>query len=679
VFEKVLIANRGEIACRIISTCRRMGIASVAVYSDADVQGRHVRLANEAHRIGPAAARESYLHIDRILQAARVSGAQAIHPGYGFLSENPQFAQRVAEIGLSFIGPPVAAMQAMSSKATARELMLRAGVPVLPGYHGERQELAWLRSQARQIGYPVLIKAVGGGGGKGMRVVDEDAAFAANLAACQREAQASFADARVLLEKYLPAPRHIEVQIFGDRAGQIVHLFERDCSAQRRHQKVIEEARAAHLTDEQRSALTRAACEAGAAVGYSGAGTVEFLLDAEGRHYFIEMNTRIQVEHAVTEMIAGVDLVEWQLRVAAGEPLPRAQQAIVAAGHAIEARLYAEQPATGFLPCSGQLRQFDLPEAGEREGFTLRVETGVTRGDVIGIDYDPLLAKLIVHAASRTLALAGLALALAQVRIAGLGNNVLFLRRLLMSPAMQRGSIHTDYIEQHVPQLLGALQGKPTHASCIARVAAALWQLERERQPAGDDALRAGGSPWSLCDGWRLNTALQRTLHFESGGGGDTQSVSVEYRAAAPWIGTQGMAEPASLMALGANEYTLRLGESAHRLQIVPDADWLQVGIGLEQFRLRWRNPLDIALTASADAASLTAPMPGRIVALPVRAGERVARGTALVVMEAMKMEHTVCAPEQGVVRGYRVREGEQVQEGALLVDFEPVGPAPQA
>jgi 3-methylcrotonyl-CoA carboxylase alpha subunit len=682
VFDKVLIANRGEIACRIIATCRRLGIASVAVYSDADAQALHVQLADEAWRIGPASARDSYLNIERLLQAAHDSGAQAVHPGYGFLSENPQFAQRIADSGLAFIGPPVSAMQAMSSKATARELMLRAGVPVLPGYQGERQEPAWLLNQAENIGFPVLIKAVAGGGGKGMRVVRDADSFAAALAACQREAQASFADARVLLEKYLPCPRHIEVQVFGDASGQVVHLFERDCSAQRRHQKVIEEARAPRLSDAQRVGLTTAACEAARAVGYTGAGTVEFLLDAQGQHHFIEMNTRIQVEHAVTEMICGVDLVEWQLRIAAGEALPLSQSQIRASGHAIEVRLYAEQPEAGFLPASGRLQRFALPPPGAQGDCTLRLESGVVAGDIIGIDYDPMLAKLIVHGVSRAAALAGLAVALSRVRIAGVGNNLLLLRRLLASRAFVAAQIDTDYIERELSSLL-APAARDAAAPPAVLAAAALWQLEHE-QRAGAACERT--DPWAYSDGWRLNGALLRSLQFEiaparAGGGAQAGVQRVELQVR---YGRRGVAiaqasgfQDARLVALGEDLYELALGEYAERLQLLADGDWLQVTLGLAQYRLRWRDPLLVQAAAQAAQASLAAPMPGRIIALAAAPGARVMRGSALLVMEAMKMEHTLCAPADGTVRGYRARVGDQVQEGTLLVDFEAASETP--
>ncbi|MGH8143272.1 MAG: acetyl/propionyl/methylcrotonyl-CoA carboxylase subunit alpha [Steroidobacteraceae bacterium] len=668
MFARILIANRGEIACRIIATCRRLGIATVALYSDADAGALHVRLADEARRVGPAPARDSYLDIERIIAAARASGAQAIHPGYGFLAENPQFAARVAAAGVVFIGPPVAAMQAMSSKASARALMQRCGVPILPGYQGEQQGAGQLRAQAERIGYPVLLKPAFGGGGKGMRQVSEATDFAASLAACQREAEASFGDDRVVLEKYLPAPRHIEVQVFGDQHGRIVHLYERDCSAQRRHQKVIEEAPAPGLTAAQRSALTGAACEAARAVGYTGAGTVEFLFDEGGNFYFIEMNTRIQVEHAVTEMITGIDLVEWQLRIAAGEPLPLTQQQIVPAGHAIEARLYAEVPESGFLPSAGMLRRFELPPATD----TLRLETGVESGDAVGIDYDPMLAKLIVRAPTRLEAVAGLAAALAQVRVSGVGTNLLFLRRLLANAALRAGGIDTGFIERELA-VLTQVQDQAADPT-LALAAAALWTLEQERRIAAAAGPDPRMSPWQRADGWRLNGTHVRTLQFEAAAGTAPggPAVQVEYRPQGTWLAIGTHSGAARLVDLGHAQFSVVFAERSTRVQIEQEAGELRIGVGLGQYRLRRRDPLAVLGMAQALETNLAAPMPGRIIALLVRAGEAVAKGTALLIMEAMKMEHTICAPADGSVRAYRTEVGAQVQEGAQLLDFEP-------
>ena len=658
MFHKVLIANRGEIACRVIATCRRLGIATVAVYSQADAASRHVRLADEAVCVGPAAARDSYLRAAAIIQAALRCGAQAIHPGYGFLSENPQFAQHCQAAGLVFIGPPVAAMRAMSSKASAKELMQRCGVPLLPGYHGEDQDAALLAREAARIGYPVLIKATAGGGGKGMRVVESAALFDERLASCRREARSSFNDERVLLEKYLVQPRHIEVQVFGDDAGQIVHLFERDCSAQRRHQKVLEEAPAPHLSDAQRAAITRAACDVARAVGYTGAGTVEFLVDAAGEFYFMEMNTRIQVEHPVTEMITGLDLVEWQLRVADGEALPLSQQQIAMRGHAIEVRIYAEVPEAGFLPSSGTLTRFELPRA----DAGLRLETGIERGERVGIDYDPMLAKLIVHADTRAAALAALRRALAQVRIAGVGNNVMFLRRLAASEALADGQLDVGTIEREHTLAVGR------HAAPDARAlaAAALWTLLQERP--------AAPSVWNAADGWRLNGHLIRTLVFADADAAATaavSSVSVDYRADGLWLAIGQQRGAATLRAEGNDCFFLQYGDDAVQVQIEEQADVLQLLIGEHDHRLRRLDPLRGAGNAYVAEASLAAPMPGRVIAQLVAAGSAVAKGAPLLILEAMKMEHTICAPANGTVRAFRAAVGEQVREGWELIEFD--------
>jgi 3-methylcrotonyl-CoA carboxylase alpha subunit len=673
MFDKILIANRGEIACRVIATCRRLGVATVAVYSEADAAARHVRLADQAVCIGAAAARDSYLRIPAIIDAARQCGAQAIHPGYGFLSENPQFAQSCLAAGLIFIGPPVAAMRAMSSKASAKQLMQRCGVPLLPGYHGEEQDPAHLRREAERIGYPVLIKATAGGGGKGMRVVESAAVFDERLASCQREARASFNDARVLLEKYLQQPRHIEVQIFGDNDGQIVHLFERDCSAQRRHQKVLEEAPAPHLSEAQRERMTRAACDAARAVDYTGAGTVEFLLEAGGGFYFMEMNTRIQVEHPVTEMITGLDLVEWQLRVAAGEALPLSQQQIAMHGHAIEVRLYAEVPEAGFLPSSGTLRRFELPAA----SGALRIETGIEAGDRVGIDYDPMLAKLIVHAGTRREAVAALRAALSQVRIAGVGNNVMFLRRLAASRTFAAGRLDIGFIERERALVAGA--PKPPDAAVLA--AAALWTIRQER-PAAPCA-------WNAGDGWRLNGFLTRTLEFDCVGVADAatgaaapaapSAVAVQYRADGLRLAIGERTAAALLRAQDSDSFYLQYGAEGVRLQIEEEAGQLHIVVGDDEYRLHRRDPLRSSADAYVAEASLAAPMPGRVIAQLVTAGSAVIKGEPLLILEAMKMEHTICAPANGTVRGYRAAVGEQVREGWDLIDFEatPGSPSP--
>ena len=588
MFDKILIANRGEIACRVIKTARRMGIRSVAVYSEADVGARHVRLADEAVLLGPAPARESYLAVDRIVAACRQTGAQAVHPGYGFLAENADFADACAAGGIVFIGPPAAAIRAMGSKSEARKLMEKAGVPLTPGYHGDEQAADFLRAQADAIGYPVLIKAAAGGGGKGMRAVACAEDFAAALASCRREAQAAFGDEHVLIEKYLQPARHIEIQVFGDTQGNVIHLFERDCSVQRRHQKVLEEAPAPGMTPARRAALGQAAVAAAQAVGYVGAGTVEFLVAPDGAFHFMEMNTRLQVEHPVTEMITGLDLVEWQLRVAAGEPLPLAQEQLAIRGHALEARIYAEDPDKGFLPSAGRLVHLAPPE----ESPHVRVDSGVEQGDAIAPHYDPMISKLIVWDETRARALARMRQALAQYRIAGVANNVGFLARLVACPAFAAADLDTGLIEREQDFLF----------------------------PRGDAARTAADphSPWRLRDGWRMNSAARRELTFRAGATG--KSIAVAYRA------------EGSGFALEAD------GQAS---------------------------------TAGGCDASLTAPMPGKVVALLAERGARVEKGAPLLILEAMKMEHTIAAPAAGTVKTFRCGVGDQVAEGAELVEFE--------
>jgi 3-methylcrotonyl-CoA carboxylase alpha subunit len=511
MFTTILIANRGEIACRVASTARRLGIRTVAVYSEADAGARHVALCDAAVPIGPSQASASYLRGDLIIAAALASGAQAIHPGYGFLSENAAFAEACAAAGLVFIGPPPAAMRAMGSKSAAKTLMERAGVPLVPGYHGARQDAPFLQQQADTIGYPVLLKASAGGGGKGMRIVDSGAAFAAALASCQREALSAFGDDQVLVEKYLSRPRHIEIQVFADTHGNCIHLFERDCSVQRRHQKVLEEAPAPGMPAERRAAMGAAAVAAARAVQYVGAGTVEFIANQDGSFYFMEMNTRLQVEHPVTEMITGTDLVEWQLRVAAGQPLPCTQPQLAIAGHAIEARIYAENPEHGFLPSTGTLRHLRTPAALQFEtGVTsggagpVRIDSGVTEGDTISPFYDPMIAKLIVWGADRDAALARLGQALAAYQIVGPATNIAFLQRLVTSPAFAGAELDTGLIERYHDVLFPPPVTAPAGALALAVVALLL----AERGPAA--------GPWDQSSGWRLNGTLKRQLDVGS-------------------------------------------------------------------------------------------------------------------------------------------------------------------
>ena len=651
-FDKVLIANRGEIACRVIATCRRLGIATVAVYSEADAQARHVRLADEAYCVGPAAARDSYLRIDRILDAAQRSGAQAIHPGYGFLSENAAFAQACADAGIVFIGPPVDAIRAMGSKSAAKTRMQAAGVPLVPGYHGDDQQPSRLQAEADHIGYPVLIKASAGGGGKGMRVVHAASDFIAALQSCQREAASSFGDERVLIERYLQQPRHIEIQVFADQQGQTISLHERDCSAQRRHQKVVEEAPAPGISEAQRSAMGQAACDAARAVGYVGAGTVEFIADGRdtSRFYFMEMNTRLQVEHPVTEMITGLDLVEWQLRVAAGEPLPLTQAQVPLRGHAIEVRLYAEEPEKGFLPSIGKLSWFSTGAPSPH----LRLDSGVEAGDEVTPHYDPMLAKLIVWDTTRDAAVQRMLAALAQTQIAGVGHNVAFLSRLIGHAAFRRGEVDTGLIERESEILLAA----PTRVPLEAVAAAALAQL-------GDEHAADAGTPWAA-DGWRLNGALRRQLTYRCGE--QVAPCAIDYVGPGRYR-IDGIEATVSHQPDG--RLQLRLGERACVATVVADRLQRDVFVDGLQYRLRYDDPLAHDAAGDEAGGSLLAPMPGKIISLLVEPGASVVQGQALLVMEAMKMEMTVCAPRAGLVAAYRCAVGEQVREGVELVDLQ--------
>ena len=653
MFDKILIANRGEIACRVIVTCRRLGIATVAVYSDADRDARHVRLADEAIHIGPAPAAESYLRGEVILDAARRSGAQAIHPGYGFLSENAGFARACAEAGIVFIGPPASAIDAMGDKSAAKALMQQAGVPLTPGYHGELQDAEFLRTQADAIGYPVLIKASAGGGGKGMRKVERSEDFADALASCQREAQSAFGNAHVLVEKYVERPRHIEIQVFGDSHGNVVHLFERDCSVQRRHQKVLEEAPAPGMTSERRAAMGKAATDAARAVGYIGAGTVEFIAGPDGDFYFMEMNTRLQVEHPVTELITGTDLVEWQLRVAAGQPLPKTQEELRIHGHAIEARLYAEDADRGFLPSTGTLRYLHLPAT----GANVRVDAGVEQGDAISPYYDPMIAKLIVHDIDRDSALRRMQQALAQCRAVGVTTNAAFLRRLVLTDSFRHANLDTALIERERDAL------DVRHASATPED----WVLAAILASDSLAPANAGTSPWDIADGWRLTGPALRALTLEH----LEQRQTLHLRRQIDGWQVQAGNETLHVSGqLHAGDYAVQIEQRLLRGHAVRDGNALHVFGTDRHLRFTLHDPVAEAEDAGDHGGSLLAPMPGRVIALLVEPGTRVARGAPLLVMEAMKMEHTLQAPADGTVVGYRVRSGEQVGDGVVLVDF---------
>ena len=674
MFSKLLIANRGEIACRVIRTARDLGIRTVAVFSDADAGAMHVALADEAVHIGPAPAAESYLDQQAILAAAARSGAVAIHPGYGFLSENAEFAEACAASGITFVGPPADAMRAMGAKDAAKRLMEAAGVPVVPGYHGEAQDPGLLGREAERIGYPVLIKAVAGGGGRGMRRVDSADEFQTALAAAQREAKAAFGDDRVLVERYLAKPRHIEIQIFADSHGNVVHLFERDCTIQRRHQKVIEEAPAPGMPPAMRERMGEAAVRAAKAVGYVGAGTVEFIADAEGGlsedgFFFIEMNTRLQVEHPVTEMITGLDLVEWQLRVAAGDPLPLQQAALTITGHALEARLYAENPAGGkFLPSTGQLRQLRLPAG---DVGHVRVDTGVRPGDAVSMFYDPMIAKLIVHGADRDQARYRLRAALEAVRVAGPVTNAGFLRAIVDHPAFAAADLDTGFIDRHLEALLpqsGAASDDMLLALAATGVLCARKSSARKQADASGDPY----SPWDATSGWRLNGIGRETLGFLLAG--TLREVGVVH---AP--GGMRLVLPSCEDAHGVHvSGTLDDGElvaeiDGQRLTAGFDVSEGRVTVMLagDAFVIELHDPMQAAELEEGGAGDVTAPMPGKLVSVRIAKGDSVRKGDPLAVLEAMKMEHTLIAPADGVIAAVHYAQGDQVEEGVTIIAFE--------
>ncbi|MFP3741594.1 acetyl/propionyl/methylcrotonyl-CoA carboxylase subunit alpha [Achromobacter sp. SIMBA_011] len=669
MFDTLLIANRGEIACRVAATARRLGIRTVAVYSDADADARHVAACDIAVHIGGPEPRASYLRADAILQAARDTGAQAIHPGYGFLSENEAFAEAAEQAGIAFVGPPASAIAAMGSKSAAKSLMEKAGVPLVPGYHGDNQDPQFLKEKADAIGYPVLIKASAGGGGKGMRVVESTGAFLDALASCQREAASSFGDDRVLIERYLQKPRHIEIQVFADSHGNCVYLFERDCSVQRRHQKVIEEAPAPGMTEERRRAMGEAAVAAARAVGYVGAGTVEFIAEPDGRFYFMEMNTRLQVEHPVTEMITGHDLVEWQLRVAAGQPLPARQEDLRIHGHAIEARIYAENPEKGFLPSIGTLAYLGLPAHVAFANGDIRVDGGVRTGDTITPFYDPMIAKLIVHGADRDQARARMLQALAQTQAVGVQTNVAFLSRLMRDSAFAAADLDTGLIERQRATLLP--EPTPADAATLALATAAVLASQGQAQSAPLTA--APADPWDTRDGWRLGGRYQRTLQWIDNG--ETRHVTV-VRQGADWTldsgdGARPFAWRAEDRDGPARVLRITLDGRERAGTVVLHADKAHVfGDGAARV-LDLYDPLAHAQDTQGDhGGGLTAPMPGKIISIAVKAGDSVAKGQPLLVMEAMKMEHTISAPADGKVEELFYAVGDQVTEGAELVSI---------
>ncbi|MEY2618949.1 MAG: hypothetical protein RL522_1951 [Pseudomonadota bacterium] len=663
MFQKILIANRGEIACRVAATARRMAVRTVAVYSDADANAKHVAACDEAVHIGGNAPADSYLRWERILEAARATGAQAIHPGYGFLSENEEFAQACADAGLVFIGPPPSAIQAMGLKAESKQLMEQAGVPLVPGYHGSRQEPEFLKGQAETIGYPVLIKASAGGGGKGMRAVDKAADFDAALASCKREAANSFGDDAVLIEKYVQRPRHIEIQVFGDTQGHYVWLFERDCSVQRRHQKVLEEAPAPGLSPALRRQMGEAAVAAARAVHYVGAGTVEFIVEqkpsGEMAFFFMEMNTRLQVEHPVTEAVTGLDLVEWQLRVASGEPLPLTQDQLRLDGHAIEARICAENPDNQFLPATGTLQVYRKPACSSFTRSPVRVDDGVREGDAISPFYDSMIAKLIVHGATREEALARLDEALAQTQIVGLATNVQFLRHVVRSDSFGKANLDTALI----PREAAALFDQQPVPLALAAAAAVARTLLDERALSGHD-------PFSRRDGWRSHGEVVRRFEFEFAG----QHVSAHLTYGHDGRLSLAVGETQGLLAfepVGERGIDLRYAGLRERVTVHPQGETDHVFTARGAAVIVSLDLLAHAGEGEAEGGRLTAPMPGKVVSIAVKAGDRVTKGQAMAVMEAMKMEHTIAAPADGTVAEVLYAPGDQVAEGAELLKLE--------
>lgn len=666
MFKKILIANRGEIACRVAATAKRLGIQTVAVYSDADAQAKHVAACDEAVHIGGNAPKDSYLRWERILDAAQQTGAQAIHPGYGFLSENEDFANACAQAGLVFIGPPASAIRAMGLKAESKQLMEKAGVPLVPGYHGTDQNPELLQSEADRIGYPVLIKASAGGGGKGMRLVEKREDFAAALASCQREAINSFGNDAVLIEKYVQRPRHIEIQVFGDTQGNVVYLFERDCSVQRRHQKVLEEAPAPGMTPALRQKMGEAAVAAARAVGYVGAGTVEFIVEQPGGYdqpeamqfYFMEMNTRLQVEHPVTEAITGQDLVEWQLRVAAGQPLPKRQDELQITGHAIEARICAENPDNGFLPATGTLHVYRKPACSSFAISDVRVDDGVREGDAISPFYDSMIAKLIVHGDTREQALARLDAALAQTQIVGLSSNVQFLRHVVKSEAFAQAKLDTALIERE-KAVLFQQTAVPTPLAVAIAVA---QQLQAEQALETAD-------PFSRRDGWHSHGTVRRSFTFVQDSA-TIQAVLTYGRHGTPQLQVGDVEAPLHWQPQGDGLLVEFAGaRSTAQVHVTGEARHIFTPRGAAVLQLQ--DPLAHAGEGHSEGGRLTAPMPGKLVSFAVKAGDTVTKGQALAVMEAMKMEHTIAAPADGVVQELLYAPGDQVAEGAELIRME--------
>jgi 3-methylcrotonyl-CoA carboxylase alpha subunit len=644
MISRLLVANRGEIACRVMRTAKALGVGTVAVHSDIDRYARHVREADVAVDLGGAKPANSYLRIDKLIAAALASGAQAIHPGYGFLSENAEFARAIEAAGLIFLGPPASAIDAMGSKSAAKALMEQAGVPLVPGYHGEAQDLDTFRDAAQRIGYPVLLKATAGGGGKGMKVVEHEGELSEALASAQREALSSFGNSQMLVEKYVLKPRHVEIQVFADQYGNCLYLNERDCSIQRRHQKVVEEAPAPGLSAAQRKAMGEAAVKAAKAIGYVGAGTVEFLLDARGDFFFMEMNTRLQVEHPVTEAITGLDLVAWQIRVARGEPLPLTQAQVPLIGHAIEVRLYAEDPDNDFLPATGTLQLYreSAPGAGRR------VDSGVAEGDTVSPFYDPMLGKLIAWGDNREEARLRLLTMLGEFAVGGVKTNLVFLQRILAHPAFAAAELDTDFIPRFQDQLLTASSELPP---AFWQLAASAWQKTDIPRQCADDP----HAPWSTSSGWRAGLPAETDLHLSCAG--EHQVVRLS--------GCDNSVQRR-------NEYLVVVENGLRRQHLaIRQGSTLFLQWHCDLYAVQLFDPVAAAEAIHQQHGGLTAPMNGSIVRLLVEPGQSVQAGTVLVVLEAMKMEHSIRAPQDGTVKAFYCNEGEMVAEGAVLVDLE--------
>jgi 3-methylcrotonyl-CoA carboxylase alpha subunit len=652
--ERLLIANRGEIACRIIRTCRRLGIHTIAVHSDADRNALHVRLADESHAIGPAPARESYLNADALISAARAARADALHPGYGFLSENAVFAEACAAAGIAFVGPPPAAIRAMGLKHEAKALVSAAGVPVVPGYTGEDQSPAGLAEEANRIGYPLLVKAVAGGGGKGMRVVREAAALVEAVRGARGEAESAFGDGRLMLERFLERPRHVEVQVFADAHGRCLHLFERECSVQRRYQKIIEESPSPFIDAKTRAAMTAAAVRAAGAVGYVNAGTVEFIVGADGRFFFMEMNTRLQVEHPVTEAVTGLDLVEWQLRVASGERLPLGQDAIRQQGHAIEARIYSEDPRRGFLPSVGRVRRFAHPPA----ATDWRIDAGIADGDEVSVHYDPMIAKVIASGPDRAAALGTLKRNLDRTAVFGVADNLPLLRALAAHPAFAAGEVDTGFVDRELAALTADVAPAPE-----ALLLAASLELD-ERAPRPNASL----SPWTLADGWRAGAEALQSVGLRTPG---FQRFRARRDGDVLVLEGGGASIRGRVQADGGGRYQVDAGRGARELELIRDREGLQVvGERADEITLAAAWPHE----KSPEDADMhpASPLPGRVVELRVKAGDSVARGDVLAVVEGMKMQHAIRAGRAGRIASVLARAGELVEAEAVLFDIEP-------